>query len=254
MNNIEKAFRNSHLFSKEDLIQSFKLMIEHIQSDEESEYTEKSKQKKLELCNKFMSSLEKCKLPTLTELWWFYHYEFTYKGIDLNLCTADNIEIDEVEEYVSSMTSAVEHTLISIECDYLTVEQFADIQGVTPITVRQWIRRGKLRSAKKNGRDWLIPSFEDKPSRGYTQVQYILEDQIQIDEFPFVAICDSIFIHQDDDKTKYICIFINFQTGFRERMVLNRQEVESLELAILSSGKARPEGSIRFVPYIDREI
>lgn len=254
MQNIENAFRNSYLFSKEDLIQSLKLTMAHIESDEEVGYTKKSKQKKLELCNKFLSSLKKCKLPTLTELWWFYAYEFTWKGIDLNLSTADNIELDEDGYYVSSMTTTIEHTLISIECDYLTVEQFADIQGVTPVTVRQWIRRGKLRSAKKNGRDWLIPSFEDKPTRGYESVQYLLDDaeQIQIEEFPFVSICDSIFIHQDDNKDKFICFFNNYKTHFKERMVLNRKEVGSLELALISSGKAKPEGRIQFVPYINR--
>lgn len=142
--------------------------------------------------------------------------------------------------------------MLSVECDYLTVEQFADIQSVTPITVRQWIRRGKLRSAKKNGRDWLIPSFEDKPSRGYESVQYLLEDaeSIQIDEFPLVSACDSIFIHQDDDKTKFICCFDNYKTHLNERMVLNRQEVEFLELALISSGKAKPGSKIQFIPAI----
>lgn len=30
--------------------------------------------------------------------------------------------------------------------------------------IRQWLRRGKLRAIKKQGRDWLIASIAEKPS------------------------------------------------------------------------------------------
>lgn len=93
--------------------------------------------------------------------------------MELNLCQADEIEVENDE--ISSMTSTIEHTLIRVECDYLTIEQYASMLGIEPVTVRQWIRRGKLRHAKKNGRDWLIPNTEDKPRRGFTCVQYILK-------------------------------------------------------------------------------
>lgn len=86
----------------------------------------------------------------------------------MNLCQADEIEAENGE--ISGLTSTVEHTLITVECDYLTVEQYDSMLGIEPVTVRQWIRRGKLRHAKKNGRDWLIPDTEDKPQRGFTSV------------------------------------------------------------------------------------
>ncbi len=59
----------------------------------------------------------------------------------------------------------------------------------------------------------------------------------QIDEFPFVSACDSTYIYQDEDKTKYICHLSNHKSNFNERMVLNRPEVETLELALISAGK-----------------
>ncbi|HPR94455.1 MAG TPA: helix-turn-helix domain-containing protein [Syntrophomonadaceae bacterium] len=100
------------------------------------------------------------------------------------------------------MTSTVEHTLITVECDYLTVEKYAAMHNVEPVTVRQWIRRGKLRHAKKNGRDWLIPDTEDKPRRGFTSVQYVVEngEHIESDEFPLLAVSESIFIVQNEDR------------------------------------------------------
>jgi excisionase family DNA binding protein len=255
MMNLEKAFRNSHLFTKEDLIESFELTKEHIEFDEENHYTQASIQKKLQLCNKFLTELQKCKLPKLAELWWFYDYEFTGDGIALKLCSTemDDIELEDDGKTISTMSFTEESILLKVECDYLTVDQFAEIQGVSPITVRQWIRRGKLRNAKKMGRDWLIPSLEDKPSRGYESVQYIFSEPIEIHEFPLVAVSDSIFIYQDSDNRQiFHCIFDNFSKNFHQSIELSRKEVEMLELALISSGKVKVDSRVKYVPMIER--
>jgi hypothetical protein len=248
----EKAFRKTELFSKEEVLQSFNLTIEYIEDDDELEYTDEMRRKKLDLCYKFKKSLDKCQLPKLTEKWWFYKYEFTGDGIELLLCSCEDIEVDE-EGAMSSMTITDEHKLISVSCDYLTVEQYAIMQSVTPITVRQWIRRGKLRHAKKNGRDWLIPSLEEKPSRGYESVQYTWDEipQDTLEEFPFLKMYTSLFIYQDEnDKTKYICILENYKAKLRLKMEFTRQEIEKLELALISTGKVDTGTRIQFVPNI----
>jgi len=154
------------------------------------------------------------------------------------------------------MTSTVEHTLIKVECDYLTVEQYAALHEVEPVTVRQWIRRGKLRHAKKNGRDWLIPDTEDKPRRGFTSVQYIVENEahIESDEFPMLSASDLITILQDqDNKNKFICYLNDSKNKFNSKLELTRSEVERLEHTIIESGKARVEGSIQYIPHINRD-
>jgi excisionase family DNA binding protein len=191
----------------------------------------------------------------LTELWWFYEYQFLGNSMELNLCQADEIEVENGE--ISGMTSTVEHTLITVECDYLTVEQYASMLGIESVTVRQWIRRGKLRHAKKNGRDWLIPDTEDRPQRGFTSVQYIVEKdaKIESDEFPLLSACDSISILQDqDNKSKFVCYLNNYKTKFKSKLELTRSEVERLEHTIIESGKAKVEGNIQYVPYICRDI
>lgn len=255
MPNLETEFRNNHLFSKDEILHSLKLIIEHIKNDDEDNNSEAMRVKKIDLCKKFQKEIEKCKLPTLSELWWFYEYVFVCDGIDLNLCTADNIELDN-DGFLSSMNVKIEHKLISVKCDYLTVEKYAEMQDVSPITVRQWIRRGKLRNAKKNGRDWLISSLEDKPTRGYEQAQYIVEDHnFNIPEFPLVSISDSIFIYQnEDEKSEFICIFEKFGDGFRNEIKLNRQEVEHLEYALISSGKVKADNNIQFIPNKYQEL
>ncbi|MEN3004623.1 helix-turn-helix domain-containing protein [Dehalobacterium formicoaceticum] len=151
------------------------------------------------------------------------------------------------------MTSTVEHTLITVECDYLTVEQYAAMNNVEPVTIRQWIKRGKLGHAKKNGRDWLIPDIEDKPRRGFTSVRYIIENDahIESDEFPLLPVSDSITIVQDQNmKSKFICYLNNYKTKFHSILELTRTEVERLEHTIIESGKARVAANIQYVPYI----
>jgi excisionase family DNA binding protein len=247
----EELFRENFLFTREDVLKSLELFVEHEKSYEEPRYSNKVVKNRVKLCEKFIAAVKKCKLPVLTELWWFYEYQFLGNSIELHLSQANEIEVKNDE--ISSMTTTVEHTLIKVECDYLTVEQYASMLGIEPVTVRQWIRRGKLRHAKKNGRDWLIPNTEDKPERGFHSVQYIIENEAQIesDEFPLLSTCDSITILQNqENKSKFICYLNNYQTKFRSELELTRSEVERLEHTIIESGKARVEGNIQYVPYI----
>ncbi|GAB6172962.1 hypothetical protein JCM15765_24400 [Paradesulfitobacterium aromaticivorans] len=247
----EKLFRENYLFTREDILKSLELFVEHERLNEEPAYSNEVVKNRVKLCEKFIAAVKKCKLPVLTELWWYYEYQFLGNRMELNLCQADDIEVENNE--ISSMTSTVEHTLITVECDYLTVEQYASMLGIEPVTVRQWIRRGKLRHAKKNGRDWLIPNTEDKPHRGFTSVQYIVEKdaQIESDEFPLLSACDSITILQDQNKkSQFICYLNNYKTKFHSVLELTRSEVERLEHTIIESGKARVEGNIQYVPYI----
>lgn len=245
----ENLFRESYLFSREDVLKSLDLLIEHEKANEGTLYSKGVVKNRLKLCEKFYSAVKKCKLPVLTELWWYYDYQFLGDRMELNLCLADDIEIENDE--ISSMISTLEHTLISVECDYLSVEHFAAMLGVEAVTVRQWIRRGKLRYARKIGRDWMIPSIEDKPQRGFTSVQYILEKDsiIESDEFPMLATADSISILQDQKrKSKFICYLNNFKTKFYAELELTRSEVERLEHTIIASGKARAEVNVQYLP------
>jgi excisionase family DNA binding protein len=250
----EELFRENYLFTREDILQSLELFIEHERLNEKSVYSSEVVKNRIKLCEKFVEAIRKCKLPILTELWWYYEYQFLENSMELNLCQADEIEVENDE--ISSMTSSVEHTLITVECDYLTVEQYAAMHNVESVTIRQWIRRGKLRHAKKNGRDWLIPDTEDKPRRGFSSVQYIVEDEanIESDEFPLLAVAKSIFIIQDkNNKIKFICYLNNYKTKFKSNIELTRSEVERLEHTIIESGKARVGANIQYVPYIIRD-
>lgn len=81
-------------------------------------------------------------------------------------------------------------TLYSVSFPILTCAEFAERCGVDQVTVRQWIRRGKLRSAFKVGRDWMIPSTTEPPGRGFTPGYYRVTDYVPSDaaeKYPFLS-------------------------------------------------------------------
>lgn len=88
-----------------------------------------------------------------------------YILLSLEISHYDYIIFDEDNDIKESSASCRE--IYRLPCELMTVAEYAELSGVTVITVRQWIRRGKLRTARKNGRDWLIPSLSMPPQRGY---------------------------------------------------------------------------------------
>jgi hypothetical protein len=247
----EKLFRENYLFSREDIIKSFEMFLEHVKLNEYPKYSSVVLRNRITLCEKFLATIKKCKLPVLTDLWNFYEYRFLIDSIELDLCDASDIEMENNELGTVSVT--VEHTLINIECEYLTINQFAAMHQVDEKTVGQWICNGRLRHAKKVGQNWLIPNTQDKPKRGFDTVQYVVkaDEKISNYEFPTLALIESVFISQDSsDKKIYHAHFRNFTSGYNCEMDLSRDEVERLEYIIIESGKATIEATIQFNPYI----
>ena len=251
----ERIFRKSHLFSREDVIKSFRMFIDHFRLNEYPKSSPEALLNRLKLCERFLDTLERCRLPVLTELWNFYEYSFLVNRIMLELCDASEIEIENDE--ISSMISTVEHTLLNVECNYLSVEKFAEMHNVDSSKVNQWIHRGKLRYAKKTGQEWLVPDTEDKPGRRFEEVRYLVmrDEQIISDEFPTLTLAETVYIYQDtDDRKKYIAFFLNYKTDYRCKLELTKIDVERLEYIIIESGKAKIEGDVQYVPNIHEDL
>ncbi len=191
--------------------------------------------------------------PELTELYWYYNYNYSGTGIDLWLCSGDDVELSEDKDYISMMTGTTEQLLIHIDCDYVQPEEFASIIGVSPSTVKQWLKRGILRYAKYVDGKWLIPSTAEKPIRDYGFIQYTfnMDDPPVIEGFPIISVCDSITIYKDGKML--FCDVDNWKTNFHQKMVLTRKEVEQLEYSLIKSGKATPEMPVQFVISLHRD-
>jgi excisionase family DNA binding protein len=186
-NDTEKIFRRDYLFSREDLIKSIIMFIENMRLNEFPKLSPIALNNQIKLCEKFLKTIEKCRLPVLTELWNFYEYRFLVDRITLELCDGSDFEIEDDE--IHTMKVSVEHELLNIECDFLSVERFAEMHNVDSKTVEKWIHRGKLRYAKKVGDEWLIPNTQDKPGRWFQSVEYLIkpDEQINCNEFPTVS-------------------------------------------------------------------
>lgn len=257
MNKLTKLelFKRNFLLCKQNVVASFDAFVEHHrETDNEEEYSESKRSVLLGLCDKFRHALVDCRLPDLKDDWWFYQYEVTNDSIDLSLNYCSEVEFDS-DGNLNTMTSSPEFTLLSVKCDYLTAEEYATLYDVSPTTVRQWIRRGKLRTAKKLGRDWIIPSLADKPKRGFESASYSWTHlpRAITDDFPFLNGYEVVYIFQDEsDKSQFYCILGWPGSNNRSRVSLSLAEREKLELALISTNNVCVEESnAMFVPFVD---
>jgi excisionase family DNA binding protein len=253
-NNKLLLFNSMMLLNKREVLESFDDFVQHHRRQDNKEgYSEGKRKVLLALCDEFRKELEKCDIPTLTKPWIYYEYHITQDSLKLSLFRCDNIEFDE-DDVASTMFFSEEYALVEVKCDYLTVEQYADIYGVTTTTVRQWIRRGKLRTARKEGRDWLIPALADKPKRGFESVIYhwdVIDDEVK-EAFPFVADINCLSICQDDNDKKIFYV-ISGWPGEKDAMgfELSTKEREQLEIMLIASPGVEVEDvntESRYVP------
>lgn len=231
-----KVFKENHSFTKEEVLREFEGFVKWNYYEADEKIDENHKRNMLGLFEKFKRTLDNTHLPKIMDDWWFYGFHIENDGIKLNLNYCEEFEVEKDETW--SMTSAESLTLLDVKCDYLDVKEFAEIHNVTDTTVRQWIRRGKVRTAKKVGRDWIIPSIAKKPKRGFTNASYrwsYLPEDIK-ERFPFLIDYNALYIFQnEDDKTLY-----DFFLGYpgqqnRAKITLPTSEREKLELAFIGS-------------------
>lgn len=229
------CFINNVLLNKQEVIDSVKDYIEYCQNNEEK-WSNSKKRILIDMLYEFLSKIRKINMPIIKQRGWFYEYIWNTEGIKLILTHCDKVEIDD-DGNLNYMETSDEIIIIELKAKYLSVEQYAQKYNVTATTVRQWIRRGKIRNAKKIGRNWLIPELTDKPTRGYEPVTYeweYLSEEIKI-KYPFFNECSSVLIRKSDSVTNlYDVKVINNVGVIVEKIQLNTAEREKMELALIS--------------------
>ncbi len=251
-NNDLVQFNARMLLNKREVVESFEDFMEHYrQEDNEEGYSESRRNVLLQMGERFLERLQECNIPAIVKPWYCYEYHLTNDSIILELVKYDEIEFDD-DGTMASATSSPEYTLTEVRCEYLSAEQYAVLHDVTVTTVRQWIRRGKLRTAKKVGGEWQIPALADTPKRGFEPVTYYwkeLPENIKA-VFPFLAATECIFIMQDKhDKKVFPTI-----TGWpgeddRQRVELTIQQREQLELMLIAADEVEVEEiNVFFLP------
>lgn len=244
----EEVFKKYKFFSKEDILSSLDKYMEFLSDDSDC-----SSKNHYSLCKKLYEKIKSTKLPKVTDPWWSYSYLDTGVGYSLVLSYTEDLELSKDESEIDNETIGDELTILNVECEFLSVDEFAKLHGVTNVTVRQWIRRGKLRNSKKIGGEWLIPDISTKPKlRGFEDVVYSFEedDKPIIEQYPMIQFCDMLYIFQNSENKKvFDCFFTGYKSNYRYELQITRAEVEELELALLASGKAKVcETPCMFVP------
>ena len=166
---------------------------------------------------------------------WFYSFSITNTNAALYLR-----HISGLKEEEGKILLDIDETfrLINYPVKQFSVEEYAAATNTEAVTVRQWIRRGKLRNALKVGSEWRIPEITDPPRRGYTPVSYYnkggliafpKEFGVSLSIQPHV-----IDIYQSPERKGYV-VLIDKAPAFFPSRLLSEAEREKLELLLISN-------------------
>ena len=224
-------YNETALRTKEDILKDIDSLI--AKSDAKAETKEKHSQAFYErykdLLNRFRDEIEKCTFPQKLEDWWRYEYEVRESGITLSLKHADMFDIERDDYIFEHMDTTF--TLKQIKAKLLTVEQYAQAYGVTTTTVRQWIRRGKIRTAIKLGSEWRIPELAEITERGYKSGHYERKEYLTDvpAEYAFINDYDYIDIDQNEEHKEYFDLCFSKKFDSAELYLISNPLVEASE-------------------------
>ena len=246
-------FINNMLINKEDVLLSVRDYIEYCKETKEENWSKKKREIIIEILFNFYNTIEDFDFPVENSKRWYYEYFWNRDGISLELMYCDELTLDEEGE-LDSLSSSNSIIIIEEKCSYLTVEEYAKIYDIKPTTVRQWIRRGKIRNAKKIGRDWLISELADKPQKGYTNVSYFLKylsNEI-LEKYPYLEKYENLAISKSNlENDMYEILLSSKKEKYPyERMYLNTAEREKLELMLISENEVYADETflIMYIP------
>ena len=174
--------------------------------------------------------------------YWTYNLEFNYDEFSLEMCHIASYTFDDNMQFRSKKIDAV-YKLITIQPNSFSPEQYSRFYEVEQGTVRQWIRRGKIRTAYKEGKEWKIPELTPPPSRGYEGAQYKWINGVENlpDEYKYLEDYVIATFYQDQkDKSLYHVLLVSKEAFIYNKMdknkelLLNAKEREKLELFMIS--------------------
>ncbi len=225
---------------KSSLLIGINEVIDSIKAGEgdEAHKSLKSHNAYVEFAEMFLSRVEHSFLPEGMDPHWQYSVDINEKGASLWL---EYVEIDEearrIEKgYVCTIREAFQ--LIDMDPELLTVEEYANLHEVNVVTVRQWIRRGKIRDAQKIAKEWRIPKFVEPAIGKYKSGIFYWREKISDfpSEFDYITDYDEAAIAQMDKDT-YKVIFSTFTGAGRKCKVvfMPGKDREKLELFFISN-------------------
>lgn len=233
-------FRRMYATTKEEIVQDVKETFEKIIENSKTDniHTAAYYHVYEKLVKEFLEKLERTILFERLEDFWKYEYSISYTGMNLLLQHCDYYGTDD-DTGMLYFNEDQTFVLFEVSSKMLTVEEYAEIYGIEVGTVRQWIRRGKIRTAVKSGKEWRIPELTDFPKRGYVSAHYRWKDELidLPDEYKYLNNYRSASIRQDeDDKSLYYVVF-HKEGEFEPDKILecDTKDREKIELYFISN-------------------
>lgn len=231
-----ERIRNTRFTKKEDLLTWLDIAKGKVQNKAETDKKHSAAfyHAYLSLLDRFRTAINAAVLFNELEDFWYYSLAISPSGATLSL-----IHVSKWKEIDDKLIVTTDQTyrLIHEAGKMLSVENYAAQYGVGAGTVRQWIRRGKLRGAKKAGRDWSIPELTEIPSRGFQSGAYFLYERLKepSEDYPFLNDCRAVIINQDTaDKSLFHVQTVSAHSSDTTEILCSAGEREKLEYYLLS--------------------
>ncbi len=135
-----------------------------------------------------------------------------------------------------------EYEIINLPFKLLTIEEYAKLNDTTSYVVAQWIRRGKLKNAKKIGREWYIPEIEEitKDTKEAVYMWKTTNEKIFNEEYDNFNRYNKAIIRQSaESKLKFLFILYDDYTGNSEEKLLDTKEKQKIETMLIGNNKVK---------------
>ena len=249
-------FNETALRTKEALIKEIDSLLKKIDDESKTDngHSPVFYEKYKALVISFREEVERNAFPEKLENWWRYEYEVRESGITLSVSHIDYLSISSNDCVDENKDTTFD--LLNIRAKLLTAEQYAQIYGVTTTTVRQWIRRGKIRTAMKVGSEWRIPELAEIMTRGYRWGRYYRKEVLTDlpEAYAFFNDYDFVMIGQNSDRKDLFDVTIGKKHDYlgwesEEEMIrqnykdiqMDQKEREKFELYLISNPFIEPE-------------
>ncbi|MBR1454650.1 MAG: helix-turn-helix domain-containing protein [Lachnospiraceae bacterium] len=236
------------ILSKRDIIESIKINIQYYKNLSETDKLHSSSYYSIliKLLNKFSSDMERKVLFNKLEPGWRYYYILDDEGIALYLehsviAENDNVKFIAFDEI---------YQLHKCNAKLLNVDDYSKIYNVEKVTVRQWIYRGKLKSAKKIGGEWFISELCEYPKKGYKAGIYIWDENktcFKNGYENFQKFGEARIVQFDEDKNKYSITLVSNDNY--ETKQINKKEKEKIELMLIENPGVKYLENIKCINY-----
>lgn len=236
-------FNSFVLLSKQEIIASFNEYSDFFISGRgRDDLTDIELKSFINLSEKFKLQLRSRSIETINKPWEFYEYNIVEDGLNLSKFRMDPSELVMSDEGIEEADFELMDDIFTVKADLFSVDEFANIHDVTTTTVRQWIRRGKIKNAKKFGNIWKIPSITDKPSRGFYSATYYFDElsPTTIEKYEYLKNSRTIHILNDFDQKDSNIIKIHTKNGVLTK-IMNVKEREKFELTLISDSNVHTD-------------